>query len=404
MTVSDDLLSPGMVADPYPAFRALREEDPVHYNERHRSWLVTRYDDVVAGFRDPRLSADRILPYVSSALTGDERAMIEPAARLLATWMVFRDPPDHSRLRRLVSRAFTSARVEALRPRVEAIVGDLIDGLAARGSCDLVADFAYPLPATVIAELLGVPASDRDAFRAWSQDLASFVFGAIDEPDRRRRAREGMDALATYFRSMLARPAHDGLVADLAAADGLSPDEAVGTCVLLLFAGHETTTSLIANGTLALLRHPGELDRLRRDPLLAQRAVEELLRYEGPSKLSIRWVREDLEIRGRRIGSGQRVALVQAAANRDPEMFEDPDRLDLGRDPNPHLAFGDGIHHCLGAALARLESRIALLAVATRLPGLALATAEVAWARTVLGRGMTSLPLTFDRDAGAGRS
>lgn len=403
MAISDDLLAPEVVADPHSYFHHLRAEDPVHWNEMHRSWLLTRFDDVEAAFREPRLSADRILPHIEAKLDDAERATMEPALRVLSGWMVFRDPPDHTRLRRAVSRAFTAARAEALRPRVRAIVEELLDAVRPAGATELVRDFAFPLPATVIAELLGVPSSDRHLFHTWSMEIAGLVFGNITDAGRYERARVGLIELADYFRALIRdyadRPS-DNLISALVTAppsERLPDDELVSTCTLLLFAGHETTTGLIANGTLALLENPDELERLRRDPSLAAAAVEELLRYEGPAKLAVRRAAADLELRGKRIRAGQRVMLVQTAANRDPERFPDPDRLDLARADNPHLAFAQGLHFCLGATLARVEAQVAFVLLA-HLPGLRLAEPDrpLAWSRAILGRAVTALPLAFD--------
>jgi cytochrome P450 len=403
VAISDDLLAPGVVSDPHPYFHRLRAEDPVHWNEMHRSWLLTRYDDVESAFRDRRLSADRILPHVEAKLDETERATMEPALRVLSGWMVFRDPPEHTRLRRVVLRAFPAARAGALRPRIRAIVDELLEPIRAAGATELVQDFAFPLPATVIAELLGVPASDRDLFHAWSVEIAGLVFGNIADQSRYERARKGLVELADYFRALIrdfaSRPG-DNLISALVAAskdDRLSDDELVSTCTLLLFAGHETTTGLIANGSLALLENPDELDRLRRDPSLAATAVEEVLRYEGPAKLAVRRAGADVELRGKRIRAGARVMLVQTAANRDPERFPEPDRLDLSRADNPHLAFAQGLHFCLGATLARVEAHVAFVALA-KLPGLRLAEPDrpLAWSGAILGRAVSALPLAFD--------
>lgn len=393
-----DLLSPALVADPHPALHALRARDPVHWSPRHEAWLLTRHDDVSAAFRDARLSNDRV-----GSLFSDPASL---EARILSHWMEFQDPPRHTRLRALVSKAFTPRVVEALRPRVAALVDELLDEIEAAPRCDLVAAFAHPLPASVIAEMLGVPAADRGLFRGWSDDILGLVFGGGGS-ERFARARKGFAELDAYFRALLdarRKAPRDDLLSALVAAeergDALSRDEVVGTCVLLLFGGHETTTNLLASSVWLLDRNPDARERLRREPGLLASAVEELLRYEGPSKLMVREVREPVEMRGRRFAPGERVFLLQCAANRDPEVFPEPDRLDLARRPNPHLGFGFGVHYCLGAPLARLEAQLAIPALLARFPALRVlddARSAPSWRPTLLSRGLARLPV----DAGA---
>jgi cytochrome P450 len=307
---------------------------------------------------------------------------------------VFRDPPDHTRMRRALRPAFTPPAIEALRPTVERVVDQLLDGLPEE--LDFLAEFAVPLPAIVIAELLGVPREDHDRFRAWSQDLATLVF-ATGRPDRHRRGREALTALAGYLGEHLARrrarPAEDllGTLAAMQTAGELTSEEAIANAVLLLFAGHETTTGLLANGLAVLLTHHDELEGLRADRSLIPSAVEELLRFEGPSKLMPRWATEEVELRGRQIARGDLVFLVQSAANRDPEHFEQPHRLDLARDPNSHLGFGYGPHYCLGAPLARLETAIALSRLLERRARMELASDQPRWRPNLLGRTLETL-------------
>jgi cytochrome P450 len=387
-----DLLAPEVVADPHPTLARLREQDPVHWSERHRAWVLTRYDDVSTAFRDLRLSSDRASPLArahEAAVPGED-----PVVSVLARWMVFRDPPDHTRMRRALRRSFTLPAIGALRPTVERVVDQLLDALPEEFY--FLAEFAVPLPAIVIAELLGVPPEDHDRFRAWSQDLATLVF-ASGLPDRHRRGREALIALAGYLREQLERrrvqPADDllGTLAATRTAGELSTEEAIANAVLLLFAGHETTTGLLANGLAVLLEHPNELERMRADRSLISSAVEELLRYEGPSKLMPRWATQEIELRGRRIAPGELVYLVQAAANRDPERFEEPNRLDLTRNPNSHLGFGYGPHYCLGAPLARLETAIALSRLLDRRVRIELARDRPRWRPNLLGRSLENL-------------
>jgi len=395
--ISDDLLAPDAVTDPQRYYGRIREAEPAYWNARHRSWLLTRFDDVEAGFRDPRLSANRVVPHFK------EQSAITDTVTVLARWMVFNDPPEHTRLRRLAQSAINPRVMNAMGQRIQVIVDDLLDRVEDAGSMDAIASLAFPLPAIVIAELLGVPPGDREEFKRWSDDLLALVFGAIDDSDRFGRAEKGLRSLVDYFGRLVARyraePA-DNVISRLIAAEvngeRLGEEDLVSTCVLLLFAGHETTTNLIGNGLLALLRNRDQLERLQGDEELIDQAVEEFLRYDGPAKVAVRWVAEDLEVGGRAITRGQRVLLVQTAANRDPRHFPSPDSLDLGRVPNDHLGFGFGIHYCLGAPLARMEGRAAIATVLRRLPQLALAPgAQLEWDRNLLGRSLKELPVVF---------
>jgi cytochrome P450 len=395
-----DLLAPGAVADPQGALAALRESDPVHWSPRHRGWVITRYDDVAAALLDhERLSSDRVTSVFEGKLSPEQREQRAPTFRILGDWLVFRDPPSHTRLRDLVRSAFTVRAVEQLRPRVAGLVDGLLEEPVARGNLDLVREVAYPLPAIVIAEMLGVPASDRDLFKAWSDDVTVLVFGGADEPGRRDRAQQGIVELAGYLQELIthyrAHPA-DNLLTMLVEAreadDRLTDDEVVATSTLILFGGHETTTNLVANGMLALLRSPGQLDRLVAEPAIAEPAVEELNRFDGPSKFVIRRAARDLELHGRTIAAGDAVLLAQCAANRDPRRFEAPDTLDLGRVRNRHAGFGFGIHYCLGAPLARMEAQEALPRIARAL-GHARVVEEPRWQPLLVSRALESLNL-----------
>ena len=400
-STSPDLISPAAAADPYAVFGALREEDPVHWNEGQRAWVISRYEDVAAAFTDPRLSSDRVQAVYDSKLSAAERESRAPTFELLANWMVFKDPPDHTRLRNLVKLTFTPRAIARLAPRVEALVDEVLD-LPSAGEIDVIAAIAYPLPALVIAEMLGVPSAERDRFRAWSNDISSVIFqGQRDEADR-QRSQAGLIGLSDFLRELVGhyrrRPA-DNLISQLTEArdsDGaLSEEEIVSTCVLLLFGGHETTTNLIANGYLALLRNPDQAELLRRRPDLAATAVEELNRYDGPAKISVRRAAADAEIHGRWIEAGSKVLLAQAGANRDPRHFERPDEVDLERADNRNIAFGFGIHYCLGAPLARLEVSRLLPRMLERLPGAAVAADELTYQPLLLTRGLTSLPIRY---------
>jgi cytochrome P450 len=399
------LVAPAFTDDPYPAYARLREADPVHWCEPWRAWVVTSWAANVEVMRQP--DAFSSAGYELAALEAIERARPGAAPSLVAHYstpvLSITDPPVHTRLRRLLVASFTPRVVERLRPRVEALVESLLDELDEEGEADVLARFAYPLPALVIGELLGVPPDDRDRFMAWSADIVAFVGTGAADPDRvdqaersmrefreslrpliaERRRRGGEDLLG-----LLARPARD--------EDGLSDEELVATCVTLLFAGHETTANLIGNGLLALLRHPGQLRLLRDRPDLAEAAIEELLRYDSPVQRNRRRATRDVELAGRRIAPDDRVLAFLGAANRDPAVFADPDRLDIERSPGRHLAFGHGIHYCVGAALSRLEAPIALGALLRRYPRLGLAAADVRWKPNIAFRGLEALPVRLD--------
>lgn len=402
--LDDDLLSPAAVADPYPLLDALREHDPVHWSPRYRSWIVTRFDDVTSALRDPRFSSDRITPFVQAKLTGpDADPALQDTFSVLATWMVFKDPPDHTRLRRLLRRAFTPRAVESLRPSVAALTDRLLDEVIEAGSADLLRSFAYPLTASVVAEMLGVPERDRQLFKDWSEAITPLVFAGLDTEGRYERGTRGMLELRDYLAELAGRmrdqPGENLLSALVQArdeGDALTHDEVVGTAVLLLFAGHETTTNLIASGLLALLRHPEQRVLLESGAAPLDGAVEELLRYDGPAKTIVRVMSEDVELRGRILVAGQRVFLCPASASRDPEIFARPGELDLQRTEDQHVGFGFGLHYCLGAPLARLEAGIAIPAALRRLPHLRLdPDAELTWQPVLISRGLTALPVVF---------
>jgi len=375
--------------DPYSAHARLREQHPVAQvimPGGTPAWLVTGYAEARAALTDPRLLK----------LPKGWRPDPESVLAALDLHMLNSDPPDHERLRKLVNKAFTARRVEQLRPRIIAITAELLDDMSRRDEADLLASFAFPLPITVICELLGVPVTDRDDFRAWS---ATIVADTVSPEVFQAHA----TAMTGYFRGLLAarrrEPADDLLSALISArdeTDKLSENELLSMAFLLLVAGHETTVNLIASGTLALLLHPGELARLRADRSLLGAAVEELLRYTSPvNDATYRFTGEPTEIGGVPIGPGEVVLVALSGANRDPSRYADPERLDLGRDSAGHLAFGHGIHYCLGAPLARLEAEIAFGALLDRFGSMTLAVppAELRWRPSTLIHGLESLPV-----------
>ncbi len=402
MPVDYDPRRPELIADPFPMFARLRAADPVHWSDALGGWVLTRYRDVRAVLFDKRLSADRITPF-RDHLVPAARAEIADLLAALGMWAVFNDPPAHTRRRALLNKAFTPRAVAALRPAIEAVIERLAAALAERERFDLIADFAYPLPATVIAGMIGVPTDDLDRFKLWSDDIAAFVGSALATPNKRERAQRGVRDMADYFRAMVVehrrRPREDILSALIAAeAEGavLSEDEIVASCILLLFAGHETTTNLIGNGMLALLRHPEQLATLRARPELMPDAIEEMLRYDGPTQAMTRIALEDIAFTGaagepRVMRRGDRVFALLNAANRDPEAFAEPERFLVSRQDNRHLAFGYGPHFCLGAPLARLEAQLGFAALLRHLPELTLADANPPWSDSFVLRGVKSL-------------
>jgi len=400
--VDRDLKSEPNVQDPFPLYAWLREHDPVHWSASLNAWVVTRWDDVVSIFNRPEtFSSDRFRRI-------DERyASQRPAVRMVADvlghWLVFRDPPDHDRLRGLLQSSFTPKQLASSRDRIQRMVDALLDRVAARGTMDFIRELAFPLPASVIAGLMGAREEDLESIKAWSDRLAAYLGGAVDDRDNFAEASAGVGALVEYFRSLLRererRPGDDLTTLMLRAeheGDRLTRDEVVANCILLLFAGHETTTNLIGNGLFHLLRHPDQVALLRADPSLVHDAVEELLRYDPPVPATVKIATADVPWHGRTIRRGDMVVPFMASANRDPTQFPDPDRLDVRRRAERHVAFAWGIHFCLGAWLARLEARVVLDTLLRRLPGLALSPGTPRWKPMIFLRGLQSMPITWD--------
>ncbi len=389
-----DLASPQFKANPYPFYARLRAEAPVYRITLpifQRAWLVTRYDDVLTALKDERFSKDW-----SAKMPWLLRVSLRPLTRS----MLNLDPPDHTRLRALAHKAFTPRLVERLRERIQSVCDDLLNAVPPNGQTELVREYALPLPITIIAELLGIPAQDRLRFHSWSRSMIA--------------ASSGMDVLRAlpkvwlfirYLRKLFAqrrvRPRDDlvtALVQAEEAGDTLSEDELLAMVVLLLIAGYETTANLIASGTLALIQHPQQRDRLQDNPALAESAIEELLRYTSPGDIATaRLAREEVTIGSVTIPRGDLVLAVLGSANHDESQFPDPDTLDITREPNKHLAFGQGVHYCLGAPLARLEGRIALTTLFRRFPNLRLAERpeSLRWRKGLFFRGLEGLPVAF---------
>ena len=405
LSVSDDLMAPEVIADPHSYYRRLRDQNPVHWNDRWGSWVLTRHDDVVQVLRDSEAFSSDRMGYLERELTENEVEPIAPIFDILSRWIVFTDPPLHTKLRMLVNRKFSPKMVETYRGTVRKIVNDVLDEIEPQGHMEVVRDFAYQVPMTVILELMGVPDLIRVKIKEWSEQLGLFFFIRADDPRRRQFAAQGVSALAGHLTHYLthvidekAKNPDNDLISRLLRAemDGeLTRDDVVATCVLLALGGHETTMNLIANGTLALIRHPDQWERLKEDPGIIKTAVEELLRYDGSVMTTVRWARRDVEIGGETIKAGQRVLVGLSGANRDPAQFEDPDVLDLTRDPNLHVAFAHGIHVCVGAPLARMEVQEAFMALTSRLPCPTLETEELEYLPTVVGRSLRALRVVF---------
>jgi hypothetical protein len=392
------LLDPEVLANPYPLYARLRSEDPVHWDPFLHSWVVTRYADVVTVFQ--HFSADRTpTPEHLDALG---LSALTPLAKVMVRQMLFLDPPAHGRIRGLAAKAFTPRRIEGLRAHIQEIVDDLLDAVAPQGRMDILADLAYPLPAIVTAELLGVPPSDRDQLKAWSEDFAEVLGNFQHNPDRAARVVASVEAMCAYFREAIrehrAHPRDDLISAFIAAeidGDRLNEEEMIANLIVTMVGGQETTTNLIGNGMLSLLRHPDQLAELRADLSLIPSAIEELLRFESPSQHTARLAPEDTMLGGKLIRKRQAVIAVMGAANRDPERFPDPDRLDIRRQDNRHLAFAWASHFCFGAPLARMEGQIAFATLLRRFPHIAQTPGPITWRENLGLRGLTALNVTL---------
>ena len=386
------------LADPYPLYARLRSEDPVHYSDRLQTWIITRYEDVKSALTDSRLSSDKMAFYMNT-MSPKERKNLDSLSQYMTQWMSMKDRPDHTRLRGLVNKAFTSKSLQDLLPEIQRICDDLVDNFISENKKDLLEHIAYPLPATVICEMLGIPAKDQTQFRKWSNDIVAFsaglgsMIGTVAQ-----QAQSSQKALVDYCQKIIAQrrkhPRND-LITRLIAAeeDGaqLTESELYSMCVQLFVAGQETTTNLIANSVLTLINNPEAFKLLRDNPELISPAVEEFLRYESPVQRTSRVAKSDLEMGGKQIKEGQSVILMFGSANRDPEQFPDPDELILERTPNIHLAFGRGPHFCLGAPLARLEAQITLTTILKNMPTIQSVDSHSNWKPVAGFRALESL-------------
>lgn len=403
MASLSQLVDPEVLANPYPLYHQLRAEDPVQWDPVLHAFVVTGYADALTVFH--RCSAERTP--TPEQLVARGLPELAPFGELMVLQMLFKDAPAHTRLRGLASAAFTPSKVERLRAHIQSIVDGLLGPIWKTGRIEVIADLANPLPATVTAEMLGVPTSDRDQLKAWSADFAEILGNFQHNPGRATRLLGSLREMTRYFRAKIRDSrdvASEGLVHAFSTAevegDRLSEDEVVANSILTMVGGQETTTNLIGNGLLTLLRNPGELQRLRADLSLIPSAVEEILRYESPVQHTARVAPEDIDLGGKRIRKRQAIMAVMGAANRDPERFPDPDHFDITRRDNRHLAFGWASHFCFGATLARLEGHIALETILRTTATLHLDPGSVVWRENLGFRGLESLHLSFTaRDA-----
>lgn len=375
------LLAPAFIEDPYASLHELRSAAPVLWSSAVGGWVLTRYDDIVVTFKDTETFGNagrmtRVLNHLKPAA----QTKLEPFRKHYETQgLIHSDPPDHSRIRRLVLKAFTPPAIEAMRPQIQAIVDELVEGMEPRGHAELIEEFAFALPVTLLATILGVPRSDAPRFRRWADDLLAFQGRNKPAAETLLTSQAVLIEARAYLADLIVakRAEPDGsvlsqLVAAEAEGDKLSMDELLSTTVTFLVAGHETTTSLIGNGVLTLLQHPDQWVALKADPSLIPRAVEEILRFESPVARQPRLVRRDTELGGQRLKEGDIAFQMLGAANRDPAVFDRPDTFDIRREPNRHIAFGLGPHFCIGAPLSRAEGQIALTTLAARMPNLEL--------------------------------
>jgi len=399
------LVSKEFLIDPYPILHRLREEDPVHWSDSIGGWILTRYDDMVTTFRDvSRFSNEGRLAKAVEYLPAESRVQFktfEEHYRMKS--LIHSDPPDHTRLRTLVTKAFSPRLVEAMRPRIQEIVNELLDAVQGNGQMDIIRDLAIPLPVTVLAEIFGAPQRDQMLFKGWADDLLAFQ--GVNKPSEETLARsqKALVEIREYLSKLIQerrREPREDLLSELVAAEAeggkLSGSELLNSCITLLVAGHETTTSMVGNGIYALLSHPDQWQLLQSDPSLLASAIEEILRYESPVARQPRLMKQDTEMGGKHIRTGEMVFQMLNAANRDPACFMEPDRFDITRQRNRHIAFGLGIHFCVGATLARTEAQVVFSTMMRRLPKIRLAEVRPDWdLQKPNSRMLKTLPVLF---------
>ena len=396
-----DPRDPDVIDDPIPVLTHLQKVDPVHWSQRLNGWVITGYDDARAILTDEQISADRLTPFYEHQSDAMQKRISE-LIRYLNTWVAFKDPPEHTRLRTLMNKVFTRAAVRELRPAIERAVGRLLDAMAGRDEVDFIQVFAYPLPAAVIMDMLGLPHEDTESLKDWSNKMQLFIGSATTSSDKYALAERGAIEMAEYFRNIILereKNLGDDMISKLLTirqqGDALTEDEVIGTSMLFLFGGHETTTNLLGNGVRAFLANPEQLARLKANPKLIRRAVEEVLRYDGPTGATVRVVKEDHLLHGRTLRKGDRVFVMINAANHDDRIFDNPGTFDIERDPNPHLTFNYGAHFCLGAPLARLEGEVAFMRLFERFPEMRLTAERYRYMDTLVMRGVRSMPVAL---------
>lgn len=402
MSASSYFDFPGFLKDPYPIFRDLLAKSPIFWDEVQNAWHLFSYASISACIRDPRFSSERV-PAMVSRLSEDTRQKIEPLTDTISRWALFIDPPQHTRIRALLNKSFLPRLVNNMSTRIQTLVNELIGVKSNQGIFDVISHLAYPLPVFVIGGMLGARPDDRDRLKKWSDDLATFFGVTRLTPEILLQAQKSIVEMKDYFRGILqdhSRTPREDLMTSLISTqekeDFFTEEDVLATCTMLIFGGHETTTNLIANGILALIQNPSQMKKLIENPLLIKTAVEEFLRYDSPVQRISRIVAEDLEIEGQTIKKGDRCFLILGAANRDPVQFEDPSVLDITRTHNPHLAFGAGIHFCIGAALARLEGQIAIGTFIERFSRIHLANEDLEWHDNLSLRALKALPVAID--------
>lgn len=399
---SFNLTTPAAVLDPYPLYQKILAESPTHFSEPLGGWVLSRYQDVVSALRSPQLSCDRFAP-IFRQMPPAVQEYLRPIADVSSRWTAFMDPPQHTRMRALSSQAFSPARVQAMRPRVKQLIDEQLQRLMQREQFDFVHDFCSEIPTIIIAEIIGVPSSDRAIFREWVTPLVQMFGTASPAPEVVAAARQATLDMVPYLKSVVAerrKVPREDVISTLLRAEAqeqkLTEDDLVADCISLINAGHETTRSMLSAGTLLLIRHPDQLQRLCADPSLMSSALDEILRYESPVQRTSRVVRDTGELFGQQMQAGQMIWVLLGAANRDPAQFPDPDRFDIGRHPNKHLAFGGGPHFCEGAPLGRIEGELAFTALLEWLPRMRLVDETPDWLTLVSAtRSLRSLRISL---------
>ena len=398
-----DPSDPDTVANPYPYFSALRKEDPIHWNVKLKSWIVTRYDDVRTILSSDNITVDRLNNFYSK-LPSDEAKLLAEIIKYLNLWAAFRNPPDHTRMRKIMMVAFTRKSINEMHPKINSITDATLSGLKKVNEIDLVNHYASPIPGLTIMHLLGIPLDMLGEFKSWSEEMSKFIGGARNDKDKYEKASRGCGKMVSFFREIIEerrKNPSEGFLMDLINAsvenDKFSDDELIATCMLILFAGHETTTNLISNGILTLIKNPSELEKLLESPDLLNLTIEEIMRFDGPTNSLVRNVERDHELHNKKLKQGDRVFAMVSSANRDENIFNEPDVFKIDRSPNRHLTFGYGPHLCIGAALAREEGRIAIINFFKHYPKAKLkAENSFEWIDAMVPRGLKKLDVKLN--------